>query len=52
LKADIDAQLKEREAFLKAIPKAGQDIITPEGEVVNIFPPSKSSITSVTVKLK
>ena len=43
--------LKEREKFLKTVPAKGQDIIH-EGELITIFPPSKSSTTILQVTLK
>ena len=42
----INEQIKEREKFLKALPKSGSHILTEEGELINIFPPSKSSNSS------
>jgi hypothetical protein len=48
----LDNEVKERQAFLKALPITGIDIIDFNGEVLKVFPPSKSSITSVTVTLK
>lgn len=45
--------LSEREKFLKTIPKDGLDILNEEsGEVSKIFPPSKSSTSTVKVTLK
>ncbi|MDE5774181.1 MAG: hypothetical protein K2H86_06970 [Muribaculaceae bacterium] len=48
-KAEIEAQLKAREAFLRTVP--GQQTIVSEetGQVVTIYPPAKSSSTSVKV---
>lgn len=48
----VQNTLKEREAFLKSVPIEGL-IITDEmtGEVVRIFPPSKSSISTYKVSL-
>ena len=48
----LDNEIKERQAFLKALPITGIDIIDFNGEVLKVFPPSKSSTTSVAVTLK
>lgn len=45
-------KLKERETFLKNIPSAGIDNVTKDGEVVKIYPPVKSSSTTVSITLK
>lgn len=44
-------RLKERKDFLKTVPVSGLDIVTSEGEVAKIFPPSKSSKSSFKVQL-
>lgn len=51
--AEIDKAVKDRETMLKTIPLSGM-VITDEqtGETVTIYPPSKSSTTSVAVTLK
>ena len=43
----LDERIKERQEFLKRLPAEGIDVITSEGEVKKIFPPSKSSTSSV-----
>lgn len=44
--------LKERKEFLKKIPLSGIDVIVPfSGEVIHIYPPSKSSTSSYKVNL-
>jgi hypothetical protein len=43
----LDEQIKERQEFLKRLPSEGIDIITNYGEVKRIFPPSKSSTSSI-----
>jgi len=49
----LSAQRKERETFLKTVPSKGIDIVSKEtGEMVTIYPPSKSSTTSIAVTLK
>lgn len=45
--------LKERETFLKTVPSKGLEIVDKvTGEMVTIYPPSKSSTTSVAITLK
>jgi hypothetical protein len=44
-------KLKARKDFLKAVPTKGMEIITGEGEVITIYPPSKSSKSSYKVTL-
>jgi len=39
--------IKNRETFLKAVPIHGLDIINEDGEVLKIYPPNKSSTSSV-----
>jgi hypothetical protein len=46
----VNKELKERQEFLKKVPAAGIEI-RHEDELVTVFPPSKSSTTSVVVKL-
>jgi hypothetical protein len=48
----INAKLKTRQEFIKSLPIEGIDVITTEGEVTRIYPPAKSSTTSVVVTLK
>lgn len=48
----LDASVKEQENYLRNLPLGGTDIVTPDGEKVRIYPPSKSSTTAVTVQLK
>jgi len=45
--------LKQRETFLKTIPVKGLEIVDKvSGEMATIYPPSKSSTTSIAVTLK
>ena len=44
--------IKEREKLLKNIPLGGVELITNEGECVMVYPPSKTSTTTVIVSLK
>lgn len=46
------ADLKQRETFLKTVPSKGIELITDDGEAVTVYPPSKSSTTSIAVTLK
>jgi hypothetical protein len=49
----IEAQLKERQEFLKKIPASGMTYVHPEdGDVYEIYPPAKTSTTGVVVSLK
>ena len=47
----IEDELKAREKYLKAIPIQGVQTLL-EDEVVTLYPPAKSSTTSITVNLK
>ena len=51
-KIQLDNLIKERQAFLKSLPSEGMDIVTPYGELVHVYPPSKSSTSSFKVTLK
>ena len=42
----LEVQIKERKEFLKLLPKAGVDVVTNFGEVLRIYPPSKSSTSN------
>jgi hypothetical protein len=49
---DIKTRIKEREDFLKAIPAKGTDILDPDtGEVTTLYPPAKSSKSSIVITL-
>jgi hypothetical protein len=53
LASDIKEKQKEREKFLKSVPAEGVEIVSNEtGEVIKVYPPSKSSTTSIAVTLK
>jgi len=50
---ELTKQVKDRQTFLKTVPYEGMTIIIEEtGEAVTLYPPSKSSTTSVSVTLK
>lgn len=49
----LKASIKEREDMLKRIPHSGQTMVDEEsGEVYKVYPPAKSSTTSVTTTFK
>jgi hypothetical protein len=48
--AALDLQVKERETFLKSVPKAGLEI-THEDELVTVYPPYKKSTSTYKVTL-
>lgn len=50
-RAELDTRIKARESFIKMLPPEGIDIVTEDGEVVKVYPPAKSSTTTVTVSL-
>jgi hypothetical protein len=45
--ARIDELVKERQTFLKTIPVSGIDVVTISGELVRLYPPSRSSTSSI-----
>ena len=47
----IKEEQKERENYLKNIPSKGIEIVSEDGEVITLYPPSKSSTSIVEVKL-
>jgi hypothetical protein len=51
--ANLKKQLKQREAFLKGVPASGIETITKDGEVVTVYPPSRTpaaDVIAVTLK--
>jgi hypothetical protein len=48
----LQSRIKERQTFLKTIPGKGLETLTADGELVTLFPPSKSSTTTIAVTLK
>lgn len=49
---EAKAKLAEREKFLKSLPASGQQVVNEDtGETYKIYPPLKSSTTSVSVTL-
>lgn len=50
---ELDGKVKERESFLKSVPSKGLEIVNTEtGETGTIYPPAKSSTTTVAITLK
>lgn len=47
----LDGELKLRQKFLQAVPAKGMEVVVKD-EVVTVYPPSKSSTTSIAVTLK
>jgi len=46
LKKALDADIKEREQYLKSLPSSGVQVIDPDtGEVATLYPPVKTSTT-------
>lgn len=48
-RAELDAKIKARETFLRGIPREATIVNEDTGEITKIFPPAKSSSTSVKV---
>lgn len=50
---ETGAEIKQRETFLKSIPASGVEVLNEQtGEIEKLYPPSKSSSTSIKVSLK
>jgi hypothetical protein len=49
--AELDMAIKERQSFLKGIPAQGMETLF-EDELVTLYPPTKTSTTSISVNLK
>jgi hypothetical protein len=43
---ELELMLKERKEFLKTVSIGGLDMVTPEGELIRVYPPSKTSTSS------
>jgi uncharacterized protein (DUF736 family) len=50
--AKAETALKQRQKFLQGLPAKGMDTLTADAELITIYPPSKTSTTSVVVSLK
>lgn len=50
--AELKAKIDQRQKMLQTIPAKGLDIVTDQGETYTVYPPAKSSTTSVIVTLK
>lgn len=49
---ELSEKVKARQKFLQTVAQEGLNVITSDGEAVTVYPPSKSSTTSVAVTLK
>lgn len=47
----LNARIKDREKFLRSIPAGGMQVLE-DDEIVQVYPPSKSSTTTVAMTLK
>ena len=47
----LETLIKERQTFLKSVPLSGLDLVTEEGEVIRLYPPSKSSTSTYKITL-
>jgi hypothetical protein len=45
--ADLENKLKERQNFLKSLPLSGVEVVDENAEVIKLYPPSKSSTSSI-----
>lgn len=52
LLSDIKKDITEREKFLKSLPAEGINYITKQGEAVTLYPPTKTSTTTIKTTLK
>ena len=52
MRAEIDEKIKKRQEFIKMIPIEGIEVINEDGVISHIYPPSKTSTTTLTVTLK
>lgn len=51
-KSAVDLKVKERQDFLKTVPISGLEILSEDGEIVTVYPPKKTSTTSLIVTLQ
>ena len=52
MRQDLDEKIKKRQEFIKMIPIEGIEVINEDGVISHIYPPSKTSTTTLTVTLK
>lgn len=52
MRQELDEKIKKRQEFIKMIPIEGIEVINEDGVISHIYPPSKTSTTTVTVSLK
>lgn len=50
--ADLENKLKDRQNFLKSLPISGIETVDENGEVLTLYPPSKSSTSSVKLTIQ
>ncbi len=48
----LNKEIKERQEYLKHLPAVGVSILEVEGELIKLYPPTKTSNTTVAVTLK
>lgn len=48
----LNKEIKERQEYLKHLPAVGVSILEVEGELIKLYPPTKTSTTTVAVSLK
>jgi len=47
----LEAKIKERQEFLKKVPQAGMELHLGEGELITVYPPYKTSVTTYKITL-
>lgn len=52
MRQELDEKIKKRQEFIKMIPIEGIEVINEDGVISHIYPPSKTSTTTLTVTLK
>ena len=52
MRAELDEKIKKRQEFIKMIPIEGIEVINEDGVISHIYPPAKTSTTTVIVTLK
>lgn len=52
MRQELDEKIKKRQEFIKMIPVEGIEVINEDGVISHIYPPSKTSTTTLTVNLK
>ena len=52
MRQELDEKIKKRQEFIKMIPIEGIEVINEDGVISHIYPPSKTSTTTLTCTLK